>query len=249
MNAPTVVVNKVALVTGGARRIGAAIVRALHDDGMDVVIHCNRSRPQADALAAELNEARPGSSRVITADLGDDTALHALADGIKEHGGLDLLVNNASSFYPTPVGTVSAAQWDDLVGTNMRAPFFLAQALTPTLRACHGSIVNIIDIHAQRPMKDHAVYCAAKAGLAMLTRALARELGPEVRVNGVAPGAILWPEADMSEYIQAQIVDATALKRAGTPEDIAEAVRYLARARYVTGQIIAVDGGRSIGWP
>lgn len=241
--------NKVALVTGGARRIGAAIVRALHDDGMDVVVHCHRSRSQADALAAELNATRPDSARVIAADLGDDAALQALADRIHDLGGLDLLVNNASTFYPTPVGEVSAEQWDDLVGTNMRAPFFLAQALAPTLRARHGSIVNIIDIHAQRPMKGHAVYCAAKAGLAMLTRALARELGPEVRVNGVAPGAVLWPEADMSASVQATIVDATALKRAGRPEDIAGAVSYLASAPYVTGQIIAVDGGRSIGWP
>lgn len=250
MNAPTAVVNKVALVTGGARRIGAAIVRTLHDDGMDVVIHCNRSRDEADTLAADLNARRDGSAVVLAADLGDDTALQELAKQVLAYGrDLDLLVNNASTFYPTPVGTVDAAQWDDLVGTNMRAPFFLAQALAPALRARHGSIVNIIDIHAQRPMKDHAVYCAAKAGLAMLTRALAREFGPEVRVNGVAPGAILWPEADMNESLQAKILDATALKRAGKPEDIADAVRYLAGAAYVTGQILAVDGGRSIGWP
>lgn len=242
--------RRIALVTGGARRIGAAIVRALHNDGMDVVIHCNRSRDDADALAADLNARRDGSATVMPADLGDDGALHDLAKRVVAFGGnLDLLVNNASTFYPTPVGSVDAAQWDDLVGTNMRAPFFLSQALAPTLRTRHGSIVNIIDIHAQRPMKDHAVYCAAKAGLGMLTRALARELGPEIRVNGVAPGAILWPEADMNESLQAKILDATALKRAGKPEDIAEAVCYLARASYITGQIIAVDGGRSIGWP
>lgn len=242
--------NKVALVTGGARRIGAAIVRALHASGMDVVIHCNASRAEADALAAELNDARADSSLVVAADLHDDKALASLAEQTLAFGnGLDLLVNNASTFYPTPVGEVTAAQWDDLLGTNMRAPFFLAQALAPALAARRGSIVNIVDIHAQRPMKRHAVYCAAKSGLAMLTRSLARELGPEVRVNGVAPGAILWPEQDMDAAMQQDIIDATALKRAGSTADIAEAVVYLANAGYVTGQVLAVDGGRSIGWP
>lgn len=242
--------ERVALVTGGARRIGAAIVRELHAAGLRVVVHCNRSTAEAATLCDELNAARADSARFLRADLLDAHARAALvSDAAACWGRLDVLVNNASSFYPTPVGSVTEAQWDDLTGTNLKAPFFLAQAAAQALRANRGCIVNLVDVHAQRPMKGHPVYSTAKAGLMMLTRALARELGPEVRVNGVAPGAILWPEHDMDERVQRKIVEATALKRQGEPEDVARMVRFLAtEADYVTGQVIAVDGGRSLGW-
>jgi pteridine reductase len=239
---------KSALVTGGAKRIGAAIVRELHRAGCNVVIHCNRSRAEADALAAELARDRPDSTTVLQADLRDDEALATLAAGATAAwDGLDLLVNNASTFYPTPVGSVTATQWDELMGPNLRAPFFLAQHLADTLRRRRGAIINIVDIHGRQPMKGHPVYCAAKAGLEMLTRSLARELGPEICVNGVSPGAILWPEHDMDEALQQRIIAATALKRAGEPDDVARMVRFLGlEAGYVTGQIVAVDGGRSL---
>ena len=181
----------------------------------------------------------------------DVHALERMAhDVVERTGGLDVLVNNASNFYPTPLGTITEEQWDDLVGSNLKAPLFLTQALLPELRAAQGVVVNIVDVHAQRPLRDHPVYGAAKAGLAMLTRSLAKDLGPDVRVNGVSPGAILWPEGDgMSDTLRAGIIRQTALKRAGEPEDIAAAVLFLVRdAPYVTGQIIAVDGGRSVGW-
>lgn len=242
--------RRIALVTGGARRVGAAIVRALHDAGLQVVIHCHRSHRDAAALAAALNTERAGSAVVEQADLLAPGAADTLVRRAAAHwGGLDVLVNNASSFYPTRVGTVTDAQWDDLVGTNLRAPFFLAQAAAPLLGARAGAIVNIIDVHALRPLKGYPVYSAAKAGLGALTRALARELGPAVRVNGVAPGAVEWPEAGLDDATRATIVAATALKRRGDAADVAGMVKFLALdATYVTGQVIAVDGGRSIGW-
>jgi pteridine reductase len=170
-----------------------------------------------------------------------------IAAAVTEFGRLDILINNASSFYPTPMGQITVAQWDDLIGTNLKAPLFIAQAAAPRLRAQRGLIINMVDIHAVRPLKDHPVYCAAKAGLAMLTRSLARELGPEIRVNGIAPGPVLWPEGDMDEALKSEIIDKTALKRTGSPQDIARTALFLARdAPYITGQIIAVDGGRSI---
>lgn len=242
--------RRIALVTGGARRVGAAIARELHGAGVAVVIHYNRSAAAADALAAELNAVRSASAFVEQADLlapGAAAALVARAAGHRD--GLDVLVNNASTFYPTPVGTVTDAQWDDLVGTNLRAPFFVAQAAAPLLAARNGAIVNIIDIHARRPLKGHPVYSVAKAGLAALTCALARELGPSVRVNGVSPGAVEWPEAGLNEAVRREIIAATALKRRGQPADVAGMVRFLALdAPFVTGQVVAVDGGRSIGW-
>ena len=187
---------RIALVTGGARRIGAAIVRALHASGCNVVIHCRASQADADALAGALNRERAGSAKVEHADLLDIAAIQSLvARAAAQWGGLDVLVNNASTFYPTPVGAVTEREWDDLVGTNLKAPFFASQAAAPVLAARAGAIVNVIDTHAARPLKGHPVYTSAKAGLSMLTRALARELGPQVRVNGVAPGAVLWPEA------------------------------------------------------
>jgi len=242
--------GQTALVTGGARRVGAAIVRTLHAAGANVVIHCHRSLREAEALAAQLEAARPGSSAIAVADLGDTDALAPLvASAADRFGGLHLLINNASSFYPTPLGDISVAQWEDLLGTNVRAPLFLAQAAAPALTRARGSVLNIVDIHGQRPLREHLVYSTAKAALIMLTRGLARELAPAVRVNAIAPGAILWPEAGMDEARKRRITERTPLQRHGTPEDIARAALFFAsQAPFVTGQILAVDGGRSIAW-
>ncbi|HVJ31273.1 MAG TPA: pteridine reductase [Gammaproteobacteria bacterium] len=240
-----------ALVTGAAKRIGAVIARTLHAAGANIAIHYNRSAAEADELAAELLRSRDKSAFTVGADLLDIAAVERMAAQVLERTGnrLDVLVNNASNFYPTPIGTITLEQWDDLFGSNLKAPLFLSQALVPALRAARGVIVNIVDVHSQRPLRDHPVYGPAKAGLAMLTRSLAKDLGPDVRVNGVSPGAILWPDEGMSDGLRAAIIKQTALKRAGTPEDIAGAVLFLVRdAPYVTGQIIAVDGGRSVGW-
>ena len=240
--------GRVALVTGAAHRIGAAIARRLHAAGMDLAIHYRNSATAAEILATELDARRPGSATMLQADLHDHAALAPLvADAVAAHGRLDLLVNNASSFYPTPVAEATPDQWDELLGSYLRAPFFLAQAALPHLREAQGAIVNIVDIHAQRPLGGHPIYSIAKAGLAMLTKALARELGPEVRVNGVAPGAILWPEAGLSEAEQQAILDHAVLGRLGDPDDIARAVLYLYRdAGYVTGHVLPVDGGQSV---
>ncbi len=242
--------NKVVLVTGAARRIGAAIVTRLQQNGARVVIHYRGSAAEAEELARTLNENRPKSVTTIRADLLDDEDISRLIGEVVAWGGrLDALVNNASTFYPTPVGEITQAHWDDLVGSNFKAPLFLSQAAAPHLRLAGGAIVNIVDIHGQRPLRDHAVYGSAKAALAMLTRSLAKDLAPEIRVNGVSPGAILWPEDDMTEAIQKTILRQVPLERAGHPDDIAGCVLYLLRdADYVTGQIIAVDGGRSVGW-
>jgi pteridine reductase len=239
-----------ALVTGAAKRIGAVIARALHGAGANVAIHYHHSADAAHELVADLERERRGSAFAVAADVRDVGALERLAHDVVERAGrLDILINNASNFYPTRLGTVTEEQWDDLVGSNLKAPLFLTQALLPALRAARGVVVNIVDVHAQRPLRDHPVYGAAKAGLAMLTRSLAKDLGPDVRVNGVSPGAILWPDEGMSDQLRAGIIKQTALKRAGEPEDIAAAVLFLVRdAPYVTGQIIAVDGGRSVGW-
>ena len=239
---------KVALITGGSKRIGAAATRQLHLAGYNVVIHCRQSQQAAEELATELNSQREKSARVIMGDLNDDTIYNRIIDeAIAFWGKLDVLVNNASSFYPTPVGSITLDDWDDLVGSNMKAPLFLSQAAAPQLKKTRGNIINMIDVHGQRPMKDHTVYCAAKAGLAMLTMSLAKELGPDIRVNGISPGAILWPENDLPEEMKSLILERTALKRAGEPEDIAKTILFLVdQADYITGQVIAVDGGRSI---
>ncbi len=246
-NAPVV------LVTGAARRVGAEIARALHAAGACVAIHYRRSAAEADRLAAELNAARPDeggeSAATFAADLLDIDALPRLVDAVVAHfGRLDALVNNASSFYATKVGAVDTAAWDDLMGSNLRAPLFLSQAAAPHLDRSGGCIVNITDIHAERPLKGYPVYCAAKAGLLGLTRALALELGPRVRVNAVAPGPIEWPQGtqDFPPADRAAIIEHTLLKRVGSPADIAQAVKYLVfDAPYVTGQVINVDGGRT----
>jgi pteridine reductase len=237
-----------ALITGAAHRIGAAIARLLHANGMDIVIHYRNSAAAAQALGDELTAQRPDSVALLQADLLAPESPRRLMQGVTAfRGGLDLLVNNASTYYATPLGTATEAQWDDLMGSNLKSPFFLSQAAAPLLRERRGAIVNLIDIHAERPLKGYPVYSMAKAGNAMLVKALARELGPEIRVNGIAPGAILWPEQGLSEAERAEILDRTALKRPGTPEDIARTLLFLLRdAPYVTGQIIAVDGGRTL---
>jgi len=246
---PTPLDGKVALVTGSARRLGAAIVRTLHGAGARVAIHYRSSSREADALAAELNALRPGSALAVQADLLDLACLPGLVEAVvRAFGRLDILVNNASTFYPTPVGEITPAQFDDLFGTNLRAPLFLAQAAASQLRLHEGLVINMLDIHASRPLKRHPVYCAAKAGLVMLTRSLARELAPQVRVNGIAPGPVLWPEGGLDPDLQKKILERTALKRMGSPEDVARAALYFAaEAPFVTGQVLAVDGGRSLG--
>jgi pteridine reductase len=242
--------GKVALITGAARRIGAAIATTLHRNGANIGVHYRKSSADAEALVDRLNAERPDSAALFQADLNDTEALPNLVEKlIAWHGTLDVLVNNASSFYPTPPGEITLAQWDDLVGSNLKAPLFLSQAALPALRESRGVIINLIDVHAQRPLRNHAVYGSAKAGLAMLTRSLAKDLAPEIRVNGVSPGAILWPENGMDDTTRNSILKQIPLARAGQPDDIAGCVLFLVKdATYVTGQIIAVDGGRSIGW-
>lgn len=248
MHATDALAGHCVLVTGGAKRLGAAMARRFHVAGASVVVHYHRSRPAADELVAELNGARAGSALAACADLQDVARLPALVDAaLDRYGRLDVLVNNASTFYPTPLGTITPAQFDDLLGTNLRAPLFLSQAATPALRVTQGLILNMVDIHGRRPLKAHPVYSAAKAALVMLTRSLARELGPDIRVNGIAPGPVLWPERDLDATLKEEIIAKTALKRSGSPEDIARTALYLAAdAPYVTGQVIAVDGGRSL---
>ncbi|HJW24814.1 MAG TPA: pteridine reductase [Rhodocyclaceae bacterium] len=241
-------VGQVVLVTGSAKRVGAAIARRLHAAGATVALHYRSAQGEADALVAELNGRRPGSAAAYQADLLATGSLPALVESVVAgHGRLDGLVNNASSFFPTPVGSIDEAAWDDLTGSNFKAPLFLAQAAAPHLRRSRGAIVNITDIHAERPLKGYALYCAAKGALLTLTRALAIELGPEVRVNAVAPGAILWPsDGQFPTAERSSIVEHTLLKREGSPEDIASTVHFLlGAASYMTGQVLNVDGGRT----
>jgi pteridine reductase len=241
--------GKTVLITGGARRVGAAICRRLHVAGANLMVHFRSSAGEARLLQAELNHIRAGSVALIQADLLDIAKLPSLVqETLATFGRLDGLVNNASSFFPTPVGEITVEHWNDLVGTNLRSPLFLAQAAAPALRKTQGAIVNITDIHAERPLRSYVVYSVAKAGLSGLTRALARELAPEIRVNAVAPGPVLWPEDDAFDELSRQrIISHTPLKREGTPEDIAKAVHYLlAEATYVTGETHNVDGGRHV---
>ena len=238
----------VALVTGSARRIGATIARRLHAAGYDLALHYRGSADDAQALAVELESARAGSSLLLQAELGEfDRLPELVARTVGHFGRLDALVNNASSFYPTPFATTTPAQWDELFSINTRAPFFLAQAAAPHLANAGGAIVNIADIHAERPLRDHAAYAMSKAALLHMTRALALELAPQVRVNAVSPGAILWPEQGKDPDAQAAMLARTPLGRIGTPEEIAEAVRWLLQdARYCTGQALRMDGGRML---
>jgi pteridine reductase len=241
----------VALVTGAARRIGAAIARRLHADGYDIALHYRDSTIEATALATALERVRGGSVLLLQADLtGLDRIAEVVAHAVGRFGRLDALVNNASAFFPTPFATTTPAQWDVLFGANVRAPFFLAQAAAPHLASANGAIVNLVDIHGERPLREHAVYGMTKAALIHMTRALALELAPQVRVNAVAPGAILWPESDAdgqgkSPSEQSAVLARTPLGRTGTPDEIAEAVSWLlCGATYTTGQVIRVDGGR-----
>lgn len=242
--------GKTVLVTGGAKRVGAAIVRRLHAAGANVAIHCHASLDAALVLCAELNEMRPDSASTVQADLLDIPSLARVVDEtVGKFGHLHALVNNASSFYPTPLDKINEQQWNDLLGTNLKAPLFLAQAAAAELRRCHGCIVNIVDIHADFPMRGHLLYNIAKTGLAGLTRALAQELAPQIRVNGIAPGVNVWPESEawQDEEQRRKLIAHTLLKREGEPDDIAKTVQFLiADAPYITGQVLAVDGGRSI---
>lgn len=239
--------SPVVLITGAAHRIGATTAKLLHQNGMNIVLHYRGSREQAQAVQKELNDLRENSVILIQADLHITNGLPALIDeSVKAWGRLDVLINNASSFYPTKMGKATEAQWDDLIGSNLKAPFFLSQAAAPHLKKNNGCIINIVDIHADRPLKTFPIYSMAKAGLAMMTKSLACELGPEIRVNAVAPGAILWPE-NLDEVAKQRIVSRTFLKRQGEPNDISKTILYLIKdAGYVTGQIITVDGGRSL---
>jgi pteridine reductase len=239
--------GKVVLITGGARRVGAAISERLHDAGANIALHYRRSADDADALRGRLESRRTGSVAALQADLLDVAALPGLVEAtLARFGRLDILINNASSFYPTPLGEITLAHWDDLFGTNLRAPLFLSQAAAPALREAGGLVLNIADIHGQRPLRHHPVYSSAKAGLIMLTQSLAREMAPRVRVNAIAPGPVLFPEHGITDAIRDSILDRTLLKRIGSPEDIARAALFFAaEAPYVTGQILAVDGGRS----
>jgi len=240
--------NKVALVTGSARRIGAVIIRTLHAEGANVVIHYRHSSNEAEMLCAELNQQREQSCMLIRADLNDSSQPNKIITTIiQQMGQLDILVNNASCFYPTSMGEITEKEWDDLMASNLKAPLFLSQAAMPYLKTTQGCIVNIVDVSGFKPRKDYPVYSAAKAGLLMLTQSLALELGPDIRVNGVAPGAILWPEIGVNQSEQQALLAKTALKREGTPEDIATTVLFLVRdADYITGHIIPVDGGRML---
>ena len=240
--------GRTALVTGGARRVGAAIARRLHAAGAAVLVHYRDSEADAVKLVAELNAARPKSAEKVKAELLAPIAPRALVNAaVDAFGRLDLLVNNASTFFPIEVGKIEASHWEELVGSNLRAPLFICQQAAPELAKHSGAIVNIVDIHAERPLKDYPVYTIAKGGLAAMTRSLALELAPRVRVNGVAPGAIAWPEDGQFDPAERErIVATTPLHRIGTAEDIAQAVHFLACASYVTGQILNVDGGRSI---
>jgi len=245
----TPLAGQVALITGGARRLGAAIAQRYHAAGASILVHYRTSSTDAEQLLAGLNAQRPGSAVGHAADLLDVNALPGIVEAaIAAFGRLDILVNSASTFYPTPIGEITPAVFDDLVGTNFKAPLFLAQAAAPQLRLRQGLIINMVDIHGQRPLRRHPVYSSAKAALIMLTRSLARELGPQVRVNAIAPGPVLWPETGYDAALKATIVERTALKREGSAQDIVRAAFFFAtEAPYVTGQILAVDGGRSLG--
>lgn len=239
---------RLALVTGAARRIGACIATNLHQRGCNVLLHYHSSSDPVTELAGRLNAVRPESAFIVQADLAKDDDIQRLAAEVRVgFGNLDLLVNNASRFFPTSIGSTSAKQWNELMDSNLRGPYFLTQALLSELAVAGGSVVNLLDVHAVKPMHGHAVYCMAKAGLQMMTLAMAKDLGPQIRVNGVAPGAILWPEQDFSFEDQQKILKKIVMGRAGNPEDIASAVAYLGLdAPYVTGQVLAVDGGRSL---
>jgi len=240
--------NPTALITGGARRIGKEIATTLHQAGYNIMVHYRSSAGAAEDLVKTLNSARPNSAASIAGDLLNTATIPAIIEKtVDTFTRLDVLINNASTFYPTPIELIDEEFWNDLVGSNLKAPAFLVKSAAPHLKQSGGSIVNIIDIYANRPLANHPIYCAAKAGLEMLTKSLARDLAPLVRVNGVSPGAILWPENGSAEISQTELVEQIPLQRMGTPEDVAKTVRFLVTdGDYITGQIVAVDGGRSV---
>ena len=240
--------NKTALITGGAKRIGNAIAHKLHASGFNIMVHYRSSAGAATALVDEFNQIRDGSAASVSGDLQDISVIPNIINAtIETFSRLDVLVNNASTFYPTPIELINDEFWNDLIGSNLKAPAFMVKAAAPHLKECGGSIINIIDIYARKPLSNHPIYCSAKAGLEMLTKSLARDLAPQVRVNGVSPGAILWPKNGNSEFTQDDLLELIPLKRMGQPEDIAKAVKFLVvDGDYITGQILAVDGGRSI---
>jgi pteridine reductase len=240
--------NPVALITGGAKRLGAAIARVLHHHNHNIVLHYRHSAAEATLLAEKFNAQRPHSCIAIQADLMDMSDIKQLAKKAESHWHrLDVLINNASSFYPTPITDATEAQWNDIMASNIKAPFFLAQALASSLKKTRGCIINMADIYADKPLKQHSIYSIAKAANVMLTKTLAQELAPEVRVNGIAPGAILWPDQTLSENVKENILNKIPLARIGTENDIANTVLFLIiNAPYINGQIIAVDGGRNL---
>ncbi|MGS2721520.1 pteridine reductase [Paraglaciecola aestuariivivens] len=239
--------NKVSFITGSAKRIGAHTARYLHSQGSKIVIHCHQSRLAAEQLCAELNAIRPKSAMLVQGDLAELKNIKPIAQqAIDSFGQLDVLINNASTFYPTPIGSITEDDWQSLVGSNMQGPLFLSQQCAFALKQTQGCIVNMVDIHASKPLKNHTLYCMAKAALVTMTQSLALELAPEIRVNGVAPGAILWPDSPMSEQDKAEILQQVPAAKLGSMQDIAHCIKFLIDAPYVSGQIIAVDGGRSI---
>ncbi len=238
---------KTVLITGGARRVGACMAKTFHAAGFNVLVHYRSSKTEVDDLVNGLNAERPASAASVAQDFGqaiDGDALVGAA--LAQFGRLDVLVNNASSFYPTEVGTITEADWNNLFASNAKAPLFVSQAAAPELAKTEGAIINIVDIYAEKPAPRHTTYCMAKAALAMMTKSLARELGPSVRVNGISPGAILWAENETSDKMKDAMLSRTALKRVGDPQDIADTALFLVNSAYITGQIVAVDGGRSL---
>ncbi len=241
--------NRVVLITGAAKRLGAVIAKQLHEQGFKVVIHYHHSKKEAEDACNSFNTIRKDSAAIVHGNIDDiANCQRIIQEAYNIFEQLDALINNASSFYPTPVGSVNLKQWDDLLGSNLKGPFFLSQAAAPFLKRANGNIINITDIHGERPLKNYPVYSIAKAGLIMLTKSLARELGPSIRVNAIAPGPILWPNEKtlLSDTAKEHIIEKTCLKRKGTPQDIAQTVLFLLEQGYITGQVIAVDGGRTI---
>ena len=240
--------NKVILITGGSKRIGAATARYLHQQGAKLIIHYNSSSTEAESLQSELNQVSENSVRLIQGDLSDTSRIkQTVRQAVMESGRLDGLINNASTFFPTPIASTTEDQWQHILDTNLKAPFFLAQTCAPYLKKQGGAIINITDIYADRPLLDHSVYCASKAALVSITKSLALELGPEIRVNAIAPGAILWPESGSDEISQQRMISKTPLKRVGEADDIAKTVLFLlSDSNYITGQVINVDGGRTV---
>ena len=236
------------LITGAAKRIGAACARFLHENGANMLIHFHRSQADAEKLCLELNSIRPDSARLIQGNLADMAGLDSIAKrAVEQWGGIDALINNASAFYPTPFEDADEQQWNELLDSNLKAPFFLAQKLAGALSERKGCIINMVDIHAERGLPGHSIYCVAKAGLVAMTRILAKELGPDIRVNAIAPGAILWPETGLAEAEKDQVLERVPLQRTGSPDDIAKAMLYLIKgAQYMTGQILTLDGGRTL---